>query len=363
MVCNLVMKTYVIIISIFTALLILIPMVTFLTLSSDDSKKDESFILGSSNQEITTTTIDSTEETTSNTQSLTISDDYTTFKVLDSTTYEVIDVSAKDYVIGSVCAEMPALFEVEALKAQAVASYTYAIRLKDIQKTTPSDELHGADFSNDSTKYQAFLTNSQIKEYYGSNYDEYYEKVSSAVEEVLGQVIVYSDELIVPVFHSISSGVTEDAQNVWGYSVPYLVSVDSSQDVSANDFEEVTTFTPTEIKSKFTETYSDITFSSDCTSWISIQSTSEAGTVISVNVGSKTISGQEFRNVLGLRSSVFEVSYNGDTFDISTKGYGHDVGMSQYGANQLALEGYSYIDILKYYYSGVEVVDINSLQS
>ena len=140
-----------------------------------------------------------------------------------------------------------------------------------------------------------------------------------------------------------------------------MVSVDSSQDVSANDFTEVKTFLPTEIKSKFTEVYSDIVFSSDCSSWISIQSTTNADTVVSVNVGSMTISGQEFRNVLGLRSSAFEVSYNGDTFDITTKGYGHDVGMSQYGANQLALQGYSYVDILKHYYNGVDIVDVSTL--
>lgn len=356
------MKIYVIIVSIFALLLVTIPMATFLVLPNDipknDTSKDESFILGSSNVETSTET---TIDTTPMAKDVSLVDDYSTFKVLDCTTHEVLEVSALDYVIGSVCAEMPVLFEVEALKAQAVASYTYAIRLKDIQKVSPNDDLHGADFSNDSTKYQAFLTNDQIKQYYGSNYDEYYSKVSTAVKEVLGKVIVYSDELIVPVFHSISSGTTEDAKNVWGYSVPYLVSVDSSQDVSANDFTEVKTFLPTEIKSKFTEVYSDIVFSSDCSSWISIQSTTNADTVVSVNVGSMTISGQEFRNVLGLRSSAFEVSYNGDTFDITTKGYGHDVGMSQYGANQLALQGYSYVDILKHYYNGVDIVDVSTL--
>lgn len=356
------MKIYVIIVSIFALLLVTIPMTTFLVLPNDipknDTSKDKSFILGSSNVETSTET---TIDTTPMAKDVSLVDDYSTFKVLDCTTHEVLEVSALDYVIGSVCAEMPALFEVEALKAQAVASYTYASRLKDIQKVSPNDDLHGADFSNDSTKYQAFLTNDQIKQYYGSNYDEYYSKVSTAVKEVLGKVIVYSDELIVPVFHSISSGTTEDAKNVWGYSVPYLVSVDSSQDVSANDFTEVKTFTPTEIKSKFTEVYSDIFFSSDCSSWISIQSTTNADTVVSVNVGSMTISGQEFRNVLGLRSSAFEVSYNGNTFDITTKGYGHDVGMSQYGANQLALQGYSYVDILKHYYNGVNIVDVSTL--
>lgn len=356
------MKIYVIIVSIFALLLVIIPMTTFLALPNsipkNDTSKDKSFILGGSNVETSTET---TTDTTSTTEGISLVDDHSTFKVLDCTTHEILEVSALDYVIGSVCAEMPVLFEVETLKAQAVASYTYAIRLKDIQRVSPNDDLHGADFSNDSTKYQAFLTNNQIRQYYGSNYDEYYSKVSTAVKEVLGEVIVYSDELIVPVFHSISSGTTEDAKNVWGYSVPYLVSVDSSQDVSANGFIEVKTFTPTEIKSKFTEVYSDIVFSSDCSSWISIQSTTNADTVVSVNVGSITITGQEFRNVLGLRSSAFEVSYNGDTFDITTKGYGHDVGMSQYGANQLALQGYSYVDILKHYYNGVDIVDVSTL--
>lgn len=359
------MKTYFIMISIFTVLLIIVPMTIFIAFPSDkiknDTSSDKSFILGSSSEDSNITETAEINTEIINTDASMNTTDYSTFKILDTTTNEVMEISARDYVIGSVCAEIPALFEVETIKAQAVASYTYAIRLKNIQKTTPTTELHGADFSNDNTKYQAYFTNQQIKDYYGSNYDDYYKKVSSAVDEVLGEVIVYSDELIVPVFHSISSGKTEDAKNVWGYSVPYLISVDSSQDISANDFQEVKTFTPTDLKSKFSEVYPDITFSSDCTSWISIQSTSEVGNVTSVAVGSISISGTEFRSVLGLRSNNFEVVYNGDTFTITTKGYGHGVGMSQYGANQLALEGYSYVDILKYYYSGVEIVDINSI--
>lgn len=359
------MKIYFIMISVFTILLLIVPMTVFIVFPNDSSKndtsKDESFILGSSDS-VQDTTMDITLETQSQdtTTSVNTSNDYSVFKILDSTTNEVMEVSARDYVIGSVCAEIPAIFEEETIKAQAVISYTYAIRLKDIQKDTPNADLHGADFSNDSTKYQAYFTNEQIKQYYGSNYDEYYKKISTAVDEVLGNVIVYNDELIVPIFHSISSGKTEDAKTIWGYSVPYLVSVDSSNDINASDFQDTRIFTPTDIKSKFSAVYPDIIFSSDCTSWITIQSTSEVGTVTSVAVGSISISGQEFRNVLGLRSSNFDVSYNGDTFTVITKGYGHGVGLSQYGANQLALEGYSYIDILKHYYKGVEVISITN---
>lgn len=359
------MKIYFIMISVFTILLLIVPMTVFIVFPNDSSKNDtsqnESFILGSSDSVQDTTssiTLESQVQDTITSAVVNTSNDYSVFKILDSTTHEIMEVSARDYVIGSVCAEIPAIFEVETIKAQAIISYTYAIRLKDIQKDTSNSELHGADFSNDSTKYQAYFTNEQIKQYYGSNYDEYYKKISTAVDEVLGNVIVYNNELIIPIFHSISSGKTEDAKTIWGYSVPYLTSVDSSKDINATDFEDTKIFTPTDIKSKFSTVYPDITFSSDCTSWISIQSTSEVGTVTSIAVGSVSISGQEFRNVLGLRSSNFDVSYNGDTFTIITKGYGHGVGLSQYGANQLALEGYSYMDILKYYYKGVEIVSI-----
>lgn len=344
-------------------LLLLIPMTVFFISPSKDLKndtsKEKSFILGNSEEVTTVTEITTTElEKEQPIQEDTLGKSQDTFKILDISTNEVLEVSARDYVIGSVCAEMPASFNIESLKAQAVVSYTYAVRLKELQELSPSESLHGADFSNDSTKYQAYYTDDQLKELYGSNYDEYYNKVSSAVDDVLGQVIVYSDELIVPVFHSISSGKTENAKNVWGYDVPYLVSVDSPQDIQSSQFEETKTFTPSEIKARFSATYSDIIFNDDISSWISVQSTTEAGTVISMTVGSKSMSGQDFRNVLSLRSSAFDVSYNGDTFSITTKGYGHDVGMSQYGANALAEEGKSYEEIIKTYYSGVEIINI-----
>jgi stage II sporulation protein D len=352
------MKTYFIIVGVFTLLLILVPMTILFAFPTEntqnDMSQDKTFILGESSTENDTTVTDTTTTTTEIPD--TTHSDYSTFKVLDVTTNQLLEVSAREYVIGAVCAEIPILFEKETIKAQAVISYTYATRLKQIQESSPSQDLNGADFSNDSTKYQAYYTEQQLKDYYGSNYDEYYSKVSSAVDEILGEVITYDGELIVPVFHSISCGTTEDSKNVWGYSIPYLTSVDSSYDTTASDYSETKTFTPNDLKTKFTTAYPDVTFSNDCTSWVSIQSTSEIGSVISVAVGSICISGTEFRNALGLRSNNFTVTYNGDTFSITTKGYGHGVGLSQYGANQLALQGLSYKDILKHYYTGVEIV-------
>jgi stage II sporulation protein D len=306
-----------------------------------------------------TTTFDTSTATTKDSNSIGNSQDV--FKVLNVANNEVMEVSARDYVVGAVCAEMPITFNVESLKAQAVVSYTYAVRLRELQKLSPNDDLHGADFSNDTNKYQGYYTEEQLKGLYGSNYDEYYAKVSSAVDEVLGQVLVYSDELIVPVFHSISCGKTENAKDVWGYDVPYLVSVDSLQDVQSAQFEETKTFTPTELKARIIASYPNVTFDDDIQTWVSIQATTDVGTVTSILVGDTTLTGQQFRDVLSLRSSAFEISYNGDTFSITTKGYGHDVGMSQYGANYLAENGKTYDEILKTYYSGVEIVDVDSV--
>jgi stage II sporulation protein D len=137
--------------------------------------------------------------------------------------------------------------------------------------------------------------------------------------------------------------------------------VDSLQDVQSAQFEETKTFTPTELKARIIASYPNITFDDDIQTWVNIQATTDVGTVTSILVGDITLTGQQFRDVLSLRSSAFEISYNGDTFSITTKGYGHDVGMSQYGANYLAENGKTYDEILKTYYSGVEIVDVDSV--
>lgn len=276
------------------------------------------------------------------------------FSVLDTESGQVSDISARDYIIGAVCAEMPASFNEEALKAQAVASHTYA--LYQIQNSRNDESLKGADFSDDPSKYQAFFSDEEIRKYYGDKYDEYYQKVAAAVDSVYDQILVYNDEPIVAAFHSISSGMTESAENVWGTELDYLVPCDSSSDIDAPGYTEEYCFTADELRSRISAVYEDIEFPSDFRKWFSDIQTSESGTVLNIKAGNTALSGAEMRDILTLRSSAFEIAYSGDSkFCITTRGYGHGVGMSQFGANYLASQGQNYTQILDHYYKGATV--------
>ena len=274
-----------------------------------------------------------------------------TYAVLDIQTGLINEVSVRDYVIGAVCAEMPATFNTEALKAQAVASHTYA--MYQINSGKNDESLMGADFSNDPSEYQAFFTDEEIRKYYGDRYDEYYSKVADAVDSVINEILEYNDEPIVAAFHSMSSGTTESAENIWGRKIDYLTPQTSPEDTEAPGFSEDYTFTADEIRSRITARYEDAVFPSEYSEWFSIESTSASGTVLKMLAGNKEISGTEFREIMSVRSAVFTIEYTGkDKFHINTKGFGHGVGMSQYGANSLAGEGKTYSEILSHYYPG-----------
>lgn len=272
------------------------------------------------------------------------------YKVLDVTTGKVTDVDEKTYVVGAVCAEMPATFEPEALKAQAVAAHTYAERQRLKERSEPTAELCGADFSNDTTKYQGYFTKNQAMQYYGDNFETYYDKIENAVNEVMPYIITYGDEPIISAFHSMSSGMTESAENAWGTAVEYLVPVDSSYDTSAPRYLEEVSYSKEQLRQILAEKFSGINLGEDFTTWININSVSDSGTVLSAMVGDFKVSGNDIREVLGLRSACFEVSYDGDTVIITTRGFGHGVGMSQYGANAMASDGKSWREILEHYY-------------
>ena len=284
------------------------------------------------------------------------------FDVLDIKSGQVTSVLAKDYVIGAVLAEMPSSYHKEALKAQAVAAFTYALRQQQNAEISPTKELNGADFSNDSSKYQAYFSVEEAKEKFGTSYNEANKKVTEAVNEVYGQYLVFNDEPIAAAYHSISSGITENAQNVWGEEISYLTAKESEYDTTSPDYEYTVTFTADELKQKFSEYNIGINFPEDASTWISVKESSPSGTVLSVSVGNTTLSGTQFRSALGLRSACFTVNYVNNTFSITTKGYGHGVGLSQYGANGMAYNGYTYDAILKHYYSGVEIKNLLTTQ-
>lgn len=281
-----------------------------------------------------------------------------TFLVLDAASGQVLSVPAAVYVVGAVCAEMPASFEPEALKAQAVAAHTYAVRQRERELASPTAELKGAYFSNDSSKYQAYFTDAQMREFFGETYEANYTKVSNAVKDVLGDILEYNNEPIVAAFHSMSGGMTESAEVIWGTALDYLVPVKSEEDVDSPDFLEESAFTSAELSGRLTAKYPDIALEEDKTAWMTITERSASGTITKLTVGNTEMTGMELRTLLSLRSANFDVSYSpeGDTFTITTKGYGHGVGLSQYGANAMAAAGKTYTEILAHYYKGASIV-------
>lgn len=278
-----------------------------------------------------------------------------TLKVLDFTSGQVYEISMRDYVIGAVLAEMPASYHQEALKAQAVAARTYAARQREKQKLSPIPELMGADISNDSTKYQAYFTPEQAKAFYGSGYDAYYEKVAAAVDETGDTILMYNGEPIVAAFHSTSGGKTESAENVWGSHVEYLVPVESAEDESSPSYLDEQVFTETEVSARLENEFEETDFSGKPENWFSIEERSASGTIIKMTAGGTEITGADFRRIFSLRSANFNIEYSDGQFTITTKGNGHGVGMSQYGANVMANSGSSYEEILLHYYTGAEI--------
>ncbi len=260
----------------------------------------------------------------------------------------------EEYIKGVVAAEMPALFDIEALKAQAVCARTYALRAIEAMGQT-TDVL-----PNPSDIGQAYKTKEELKEQWGENFDEYYNNIETAVNETYGEIMVYNDEPILAVFHSTSAGYTENSENIWESALPYLKSVESSGDIYAPQYETSTELSYDKIKELFISKYPNISFSSDSLiSQIKINSVSNAGYITSVTVGGVTMSGLDIRGVLGLRSASFTMTDTGSSIIFTTKGYGHGAGMSQYGAEAMAEEGYTYKEILNHYYTDIDFKNMN----
>lgn len=275
------------------------------------------------------------------------------YRVLDMETGEILEISVRDYLIGAVGAEMPVSFEEEALKAQTVAAHTYAERQAELSDRRP--ELNGADFSDDASQYQAFYTKEELQKLYSDRFEEYYEKLETCVDAVLNEILIYQDEPIIAAFHAMSGGKTESAKNVWGSEIIYLQSVDSSPDREAPQFEQEVSYTAEEVKTMLTASREGLFLGTDVEHWFGEPECSEAGTVMQIAVGTSIFTGQELRNIFSLRSAIFTVEYEDGNFIFTTKGYGHDVGMSQYGANAMAKNGANYQEILYYYYPETEL--------
>ena len=244
-----------------------------------------------------------------------------------------MEISIEEYVVGVVAAEMPATFEIEALKAQAVASRTfvYSRKLK----------------VDDTVSSQVFHTDEKLKEKWKDNYNEYLSKIKKAVYETKGQVIVYEGDIIHAFFFSSSNGKTNNSEDYWTKAYPYLVSVESNYDAIEKDNTRVKEITKNQINKIFGMNVESI----------EIVEYFDNDYVKSVKVNQKKYTGREIRELCGLASSSFSIEKKSDSFIFHTNGYGHGVGMSQYGAQSMAKEGHNYIDIIEHYYQGVEIVN------
>ncbi len=321
------MKRYLLLILFSAAAIMLIP----LSMSKDIPNP-------ASNQKEAVETTKKAEETTKIPQD--------TIQVFRSQNSKTVDVTMFEYICGSVAAEMPLAYNEEALKAQAVACYTNALRLKK------SNAESKGDISDDTSVHQGYIDKKQRMEKWGDSYEKYEKKLENAVKEVYGKGLYYKNNLCVAAFFAISNGKTEDAKNIWNTSVPYLKSVDSSWDKDSPKYSSTVTYSKEEFIKKGKELKLNI---KNVKNSIKITNKTDSGTVKTVKFGDKIFTGEEIRKIFDLRSPTFRIEATENDVTFSVFGYGHGVGMSQNGANALAEKGYTYEEILKHYYTGVTI--------
>lgn len=268
---------------------------------------------------------------------------------------EVVTLTEEDFLIRTLAMEMSPATHEEALKAQAVAAYTYYARRRQAQAEKADPALKGADFAAPNAKFPAEYTEEKLRERWGAQYDTNYEKLAAAVKAVRGVAITHGGKLIDACYHAISCGSTEDAETVWGADIPYLQAVASPGDRLSPTYASTVTLTAAEVRDALLKELPDLTLGDDPAAWFSAPILSEAGTVAQQPVGNAQLAGTRVRALFGLRSAAFAVTYQDGSFTFTVKGFGHGVGMSQYGADYLARQGYSYEEILHYYYTDVTV--------
>ena len=257
---------------------------------------------------------------------------------------KIVNVPFEDYIVGVLAGEMPISFELEALKAQAVAARSYVLKKMEYNLEKEYDVV-------DTVMNQVYLSDDYLKEAWQENYTNNINKIKQAVLETSGEYLVYDDEVIDAMFFSTSVGFTENSEEVFTSKLPYLRSVSSTWDSISPVYEVNYEFSLEEFYQKLDLKYQDNI------EIIKVKTTS-TGRIKEIKINGVLFQGSEVVDALKLKSNHFTIKQDGNDVYITTKGYGHGVGMSQYGAQAMALKGYNYQDILKYYYQGVELKKI-----
>ena len=264
-----------------------------------------------------------------------------TIRVKNEKTNQIITLPFEEYIKGVVAGEMPATFELEALKAQAVASRSYAMYQMTATKDKDYDVLN-------TTANQVYLTDQELKNNWKNEYEQKINKINKAITETTGEYLTYKGQIVNAMFFSTSTGKTENSEEVFVSALPYLRSVDSKWDEASPVYTDTYTFDLKDFYSKLSLPYNE-------NLKIEITAKTSTGRIKKLKINDQELNGRDLATKLSLRSNYFTITQNNDKITINTKGFGHGVGMSQYGANGMAKEGYKYDQILKHYYQNTEI--------
>lgn len=293
------------------------------------------------------------EETMAQEENLEIFDygKFSNIKLLHTENNNIEEIGLDEYLYGVVASEMPASFEEEALKAQSIVARTYTIyQIKN------SNKHENADMCDNSYCCQAWISKeNRFARWDKDVQEEYWNKILKAVNETKGKFITYNKEPINALFHSNSGGCTELSINVWGGDCPYFQTVETAGEENYSSYNSEVEISKDELVSKMIEKYSDFQIDFSYENCIKIQEYNSSGRISKLKIGNITLSGVEARNIFGLKSSKFSFEILKDSIKFNVIGYGHGVGFSQCGADQLAKNGKSYEEIIKYYYKDVEI--------
>ena len=276
--------------------------------------------------------------------------DSESFLLADQSAGAVVSVPRREYLIGAVAAEMPISWPDEALKAQAIAAHSYALYCRDHAQDPAAGWL-----TADPARRQGYLTDAVLHSYWGTDYEANYARLSALADAVLSDVLCYDGAAAGTSYFAISNGRTEASENVWGSALPYLVPVDSSTDLSADNYEVSLTLSAPQVQQLLSSGLGIAADSAAPERWFGETTLTASGYAASLPVCGQTVSGTALRRALGLRSACFNIRYQDGSFLITTKGYGHGVGLSQWGAKALAEQGWTYEAILTHYFPGTQL--------
>lgn len=256
-----------------------------------------------------------------------------------------ITLSAEEYLVGCLFAQIDVSYHLEALKAQAAAAYTYALRLL----------LEGRELSDSTAYCQPYFTPADAKEYYGDSYEKYLPAVREAAAYGAAHPIYYDNKPIYSVYHSVSTGATSRPEYIWGLNLPYLASKGCPEDLNYKDLYSSKEISADNMRRLLLYYDPALQMPLDYSQWFTNIIRNENGYVQTVDIGGKTVSGGEAWRALELRSTAFDIQWNGIGFTVSCRGCGHGAGMSQYCANAMAVRGKNAKEILEYFYDGCAV--------